>query len=107
MLSTLSKIILKICIKFSNFFHDIYEEESYMNLSIRDHIINNFKGDDYDTLRQAIDESVASQDEITLPGLGVFLEIIWENADQELKNQLLEIIKERVKRGENEEKEEA
>lgn len=78
-----------------------------MNLSIREHIINNFKGDDYDTLRQAIDESVASQDEITLPGLGVFLEIIWENADQELKNQLLEIIKERVKRGESEQKEEA
>lgn len=78
-----------------------------MNLSIRDHIINNFKGDDYDTLRQAIDESVASQDEITLPGLGVFLEIIWENADQELKNQLIEIIKERVQRGESEQGKEA
>ena len=78
-----------------------------MNLSIRDHIINNFKGDDYDALRQAIDESVASQDEITLPGLGVFLEIIWENADQELKNQLIEIIKERVQRGESEQKKEA
>ena len=25
------------------------------------------------------------QDEVTLPGLGVFLEIIWENADNELK----------------------
>lgn len=78
-----------------------------MNLSIRDHIINNFKGDDYDTLRQAIDESVASQDEITLPGLGVFLEIIWENADQELKNQLIEIIKERVQRADSEQKKEA
>ena len=48
-----------------------------MDLSIREHIINNFKGDNYDTLRRAIDESVASQDEVTLPGLGVFLEIIW------------------------------
>ena len=44
-----------------------------MNLSIREHIINNFKGDDYDTLRRAIDESVASQDEVTLPGMGVFM----------------------------------
>ena len=43
-----------------------------MNLSIREHIINNFKGDNYDTLKRAIDESVASQDEVTLPGLGVF-----------------------------------
>ena len=40
-----------------------------MNLSIREHIINNFKGDDYDILRRAIDESVTSQDEVTLPGI--------------------------------------
>lgn len=51
------------------------------------------------TLRQAIDESVTSQDEVTLPGLGVFLSIIWENADQELKNELIEIIKKRVEKG--------
>lgn len=70
-----------------------------MDMNIRDHIINNFKGDDYDTLKRAIDESVASQDEVTLPGLGVFLEIIWENADQELKNELIEIIKKRVEKG--------
>lgn len=70
-----------------------------MDMNIREHIINNFKGDDYDTLKKAIDESVASQDEVTLPGLGVFLEIIWENADQELKNQLIEIIRKRVEKG--------
>ncbi len=72
-----------------------------MDINIREHIINNFKGDDYNTLKNAIDESVASQDEVTLPGLGVFLEIIWENASQELKNELIEIIKKRV---ENKEK---
>ena len=70
-----------------------------MDMTIRQHIINNFKGDDYETLRKAIDESVSSQDEVTLPGLGVFLEIIWENADQELKNELIEIIKKRVQKG--------
>ena len=70
-----------------------------MDMTIRQHIINNFKGDDYETLRNAIDESVSSQDEVTLPGLGVFLEIIWENADQELKNELIEIIKKRVQKG--------
>lgn len=70
-----------------------------MDMSIREHIINNFKGDDYDTLKRAIDESVSSQDEVTLPGLGVFLEIIWENASQELKNELIEIIRKRVGKG--------
>ena len=68
-------------------------------MSIRKHIINKFKGDDYETLRRAIDESVKEQDEVTLPGLGVFLEIIWENADNELKDKLIEIIKTRVQKG--------
>ena len=70
-----------------------------MDINIRHHIINNFKGDDFSTLKKAIDESVESQDEVTLPGLGVFLEIIWENADQELKNELIEIIRKRVQKG--------
>ncbi len=70
-----------------------------MNLNIRQHIINNFKGDDFSTLMKAIDESVLEQDEVTLPGLGVFFELIWENASQELKNQLIEIIRKRVRKG--------
>ena len=70
-----------------------------MDINIREHIINNFQGDDYDTLRRAIDESVEANDEVTLPGLGVFLEIIWENSSQELKNELIEIIRKRVEKG--------
>ena len=70
-----------------------------MEMNIRQHIINNFQGDDYETLRRAIDESVEANDEVTLPGLGVFLELIWENASQELKNELIEIIRKRVQKG--------
>ncbi len=70
-----------------------------MNISIREHIINNFKGDDYDSLRKAIEESIEEKDEVTLPGMGVFFEIVWENSDQELKNQILDIIKKRVEQG--------
>ena len=68
-------------------------------MNIREHIINNFKKDNYDVLRSAIDDSVSSQDEAVLPGLGVFFEIIWDNASQELKNELIEIIRERVEKG--------
>lgn len=63
---------------------------------IKEHIINNFKGDDYKALKEAIDESVESNDEVTLPGLGVFLCLIWEEADQELKNTLIELIKKHI-----------
>ena len=72
-------------------------------MNIRDHIINNFKGDDYDSLQNAINESIASNDEVTLPGMGVFFEIIWQGADQELKNKMLEIIKTRVNNENNDE----
>lgn len=67
-----------------------------MDINIRDHIINNFKGDNYDQLRSAIEESIKEGDEVTLPGMGVFLELIWEGADQETKNKMLDIIKKQV-----------
>ncbi len=68
-------------------------------MSIREYIINNFEGDNYDELQAAINESIESKDEVTLPGMGVFFEIVWEGADQELKNRMLEIIKTRVNEG--------
>ena len=67
-----------------------------MNLSIREHIINNFKGDDFDELKRAIDESIAENDEETLPGMGVFLELIWQGADDKLKQEMIEIIKKQI-----------
>ena len=67
-------------------------------MNIREHIINNFKGDDYKALKEAIDESVESKDEVTLPGLGVFFELIWKNAEQELKNNLIDIIKKEIEK---------
>ncbi len=68
-------------------------------MSIREHIINNFKNDDYATLKSAITESIDSKDEITLPGLGVFFSLMWESSDQELKNKVLELIHSNIKRG--------
>ncbi len=65
-------------------------------MSIREYIINNFEGDDYDSLKNAIDESIAEKDEETLPGMGVFFEIVWESADDKLKQTILQAIKDRV-----------
>lgn len=65
-------------------------------MNIKEHIINNFKNDDHKALIAAIEESVESKDEVTLPGLGVFLSLIWEGADKELKNNLIEILKQQI-----------
>lgn len=68
-----------------------------MNLDIRSHIINNFKGDDINVLKDAIEESIKNNDEITLPGMGVFFELVWQKADDETKNKILNILESCVK----------
>ncbi len=69
-----------------------------MNTSIRSYIINNFKNDKKEELKKAIEESIKENDEETLPGEGVFLEIIWNDADYELKEKMLDIIMNRLKK---------
>ncbi len=71
-----------------------------MNLDIRSHIINNFKGDDINTLKEAIEESIKNNDEITLPGMGVFFELVWKKADNDTKNKILSILESCVKENE-------
>lgn len=68
-----------------------------MNLDIRSHIINNFKGDDINVLREAIEESIKNNDEITLPGMGVFFELVWEKSDEDMKKKILDILESCVK----------
>ncbi len=68
-----------------------------MNLDIRSHIINNFKGDDVKILKEAIEESIKNNDEITLPGMGVFFELVWQKSDEETKNKILSLLESSVK----------
>ena len=72
-----------------------------ISADIRNYVINNFKNDKKETLRSAIEGSIEEQDEMTLPGMGVFLEIIWQDADKELRNKLLDIIMNRLKKSKN------
>lgn len=64
-----------------------------MEINIKDYIINNFKEDDIQNIKNAIDSSVKDNDEETLPGLGVFMDLIWNESDENLKNTLLNMIK--------------
>ena len=65
------------------------------DIKIRDYIINNFQDDDNETIKKAIEESIKEQDEVTLPGMGVFFEIIWTDANDEEKEKILEVLKNR------------
>ena len=68
-----------------------------MNLDIRSHIINNFKGDDTSVLKDAIEESIKNNDEITLPGMGVFFFFFLQKSDEDMKNKILNILESCVK----------
>ena len=61
-------------------------------MKIKDYIINNFKDDDINTLRTTISECLMEEDEETLPGLGVFMELIWQGADEDTKKSMLDIL---------------
>ncbi len=66
-------------------------------MSIKDYIIQNFKNDDENTIKNAIDESVKEYNEDTLPGLGIFFMLVWENSNNDEKNTILEKITSNLK----------
>ncbi len=61
-------------------------------MKIKDYIIENFKDDDINTLRNTITECINEGDEETLPGMGVFLSLIWQGADEDIKKSMLDIL---------------
>ena len=67
-------------------------------MRIKDYIINNFKDDGINTLRTTISECISEDDEETLPGLGVFLELIWQSADEDIKKSMLDILHSEIKK---------
>lgn len=64
-----------------------------MNISIKNHIMNNFKGASIDDIKESIVSSFNDKDEITLPGLGVFFKIVWNKCSDDEKNRILDILK--------------
>ena len=63
-----------------------------MNIDIRKSIKNNFKDASLDEIKVSINSSIEEQEEITLPGLGVFFEILWNNSDEETKEYITKTI---------------
>ena len=64
-----------------------------MNISIKKHIMDNFKGASKEDIKASIVSSFNDKDEITLPGLGVFFGIVWNKSSDEEKNRILDILK--------------
>lgn len=67
-----------------------------MNIDIRNHIKENFKNADISEIKASIDASIEEKDEITLPGLGVFFEILWSSSDENSKEYILNTLEKKL-----------
>ena len=63
-----------------------------MNIDIRKSIVNNFKDCSTQEIKDSIETSIKDNDEITLPGIGVFFEILWQNSSEKEKQNILDKI---------------
>ena len=62
-------------------------------INIRESIKSNFKELNESDIKHSIIESIKTNDEIILPGLGVFFEILWNNSNDEYRNYILSTLK--------------
>lgn len=60
-----------------------------MDLNLRKAVIHNVSGNSEEQLKNTIVEAIESNEEKTLPGLGVLFEIIWQHADQTEQEKML------------------
>lgn len=68
-----------------------------MDINIRKSIKENFKNAEKDEIKTSITEAIASNDEITLPGLGIFFEILWNSSDENNQEYILDILEKGLK----------
>ena len=68
-----------------------------MNINIRENVINKIKKDDNNEIIKTIDESVITGDELVLPGLGVMLELFWNDLTNDQKTNIANIIRNKIK----------
>ena len=78
--------------KFKINYQTIDRKDDSMDIKIRDHIRNNFKNSNEIEIKDSIIESIASKDEVILPGLGVFFEILWNSSNDIQKDEIISIL---------------
>ena len=63
-----------------------------MEIDIRKSIKANFEDQNIDEIKKAIEKAIYEREEITLPGLGVFFEILWNNSNDTIKDYILQTL---------------
>ena len=66
-------------------------------IDIRKYIIENFKDDNVEKIKDSIETTIKSRDEDALIGLGVLFELLWTKLSEEEKTKNLDNIRESIK----------
>ena len=67
-------------------------------MNIKEYIIKNLKECSIMDVKETVVASVNSHDEVVLPGLGVLFEMVWNNSDNNFRNEIVKIIYEHTKK---------
>ena len=67
------------------------------NIDIREYIIQNFKDDNEEKIRDSIETTIKFRDEDALIGLGVLFELLWDGFDEDEKAKSVKLINEKIK----------
>jgi len=67
------------------------------NIDIRNYIIENFKDESVEKIRDSIETTIEVREEDALIGLGVLFELVWKNLTEEEKNNYLNSIHTAIK----------
>ncbi|MEC2077631.1 small acid-soluble spore protein SspI [Metabacillus fastidiosus] len=68
-----------------------------MNLNLRHAIRENVSGNNQAQLQETIVDAIQSGEEKMLPGLGVLFEVIWQNANEQDKQEMLQTLEQGLK----------
>lgn len=68
-----------------------------MKIDIRKSIKDNFKGAEKDEIKASIESSITENDDVTLPGIGVFFEVLWKNSNDDEREFILNILEKSFK----------
>ncbi|MBQ2872563.1 MAG: small acid-soluble spore protein SspI [Bacilli bacterium] len=67
------------------------------DIDIRKYIIENFKDDNAEKIKDSIETTIKSKDEDALIGLGVLFELLWSKLTEEEKQKNLDNIRQSIK----------
>ena len=68
-----------------------------MDINIRESIKDNFKDASIDEIKASIESSITEADEVTLPGVGVFFELLWNSSNDDEKDFILKKLESTLK----------